>query len=65
VLDAHSIDHALRDAVIDHYDLAGLVALCEALALFDGFCRFRTVLAVEGPPTPTLVPGPTPDGALA
>jgi alkylhydroperoxidase family enzyme len=65
VLDAHGVDHPLRDAVIDHYDLAGLVALCEVLAVFDGFCRFRTVLAVEGPTTPTLLPEPTPDGALA
>ena len=65
VLDPHGVDDALRDAVIDHYELAGLVALCEALALFDGFCRFRTVLGVDGPSTRTLVAGPTPDGALA
>jgi len=65
VLDPHGVDDELRDAVIDHFELAGLTALCEALALFDGFCRFRTVLAVDGPTVPTLVPGPRPDGALA
>jgi len=64
VLDPHGVDHGLRDAVIDHFELAGLVALCEALALFDGFCRFRTVLAVDGPSTPTLVAAPSPDGPL-
>jgi hypothetical protein len=25
----------------------GLVALAEALAVFDGFCRFRLILGVE------------------
>ena len=65
VLDPHGVDDELRDTVIDHFELAGLAALCEALALFDGFCRFRTALGVEGPTEPTLVPGPTPDGALA
>lgn len=64
VLDAHGVDDELRDAVIDHYDLPGLVALCEALAVFDGFCRFRTVLAVDGPTTTTLVDGPHADGPL-
>ena len=64
VLDPHGVDHALRDAVIDHFDLAGLVALCEALALFEGFGRFRTVLAVDGPTEPTLVAGPSPGGPL-
>ncbi len=43
--------HAIRDedaaAVVDDLGEAGLVALTEALALFDGFCRFRLMLDVE------------------
>ena len=65
VLDPHGVDDELRDTVIDHFEIAGLTALCEALALFDGFSRFRIVLGVDGPTAPTLVPEPTPDGALA
>jgi alkylhydroperoxidase family enzyme len=64
VLDPHGVDHPQRDAVIDHFGLPGLVALCETLALFEGFCRFRTVLDVDGPAVATLVPGPTPTGPL-
>jgi len=58
VLDPHGIDDDCRDAVIDHLELAGLVALCEALALFDGFCRFRTILGVEAAGGVQTVPGP-------
>jgi alkylhydroperoxidase family enzyme len=65
VLDPHGIDAALRDQVADHVGVPGLVALCEALALFEGFCRFRTILGMPAPPTVTVVAGPTPDGALA
>jgi alkylhydroperoxidase family enzyme len=66
VIDVEGIGAELRDAVIDHFDVAGLVALCEALALFDGFCRFRIILGVDADPDPTIVvvPGPTPDGGL-
>ena len=64
VLDVHGIDHEQRDAVIDHFTLPGLVALCEALAVMDGFCRFRTVLGVDGPARTTVVAGPTPDDPL-
>lgn len=42
--------HAIRDedaaAVSSALGEAGLVALAEALALFDGFCRFRLTLGV-------------------
>ena len=65
VLDPHGIDDAQRDAVIDHLGLPGLVALCEALALFDGFCRFRTILGVEPPGSVQVVAGPAPATSLA
>jgi len=66
VIDVEGIDSDLRDAVIDHVDVGGLVALCEALALFDGFCRFRIILGVEADPGPGIVviPGPAPGQAL-
>jgi len=65
VIDPHGIDHELRDQVADHLGVPGLVALCEILALFEGLCRFRTILGVPAPPTVTIVAGPTPDAALA
>jgi alkylhydroperoxidase family enzyme len=64
VLDPHGVEHAQRDAVIDHCALPGLVALCEALAVFDGLARLRNALALEAPPTTTVVEAPTPAGAL-
>ncbi len=67
VIDVSGIDHELRDRVVDAYTPAGLVALCEALALFDGFCRFRTILGVDTPPDPTapmVVAGPGTDAPL-
>jgi alkylhydroperoxidase family enzyme len=65
VLDPHGIDDAQRDAVIDHLGRPGLVALCEALALFDGFCRFRTLLGVGSPDAVEVVAGPAPAASLA
>jgi alkylhydroperoxidase family enzyme len=66
VIDVEGIGSELRDAVIDHVATPGLVALCEALALYDGFCRFRIMLGVEADPGAgvTVVPGPTPHGSL-
>jgi len=66
VIDVEGIDAELRDAVVDHFTVAGLVALCEALALFDGFCRFRSILGVDDDPSSgvTVVPGPTPGEGL-
>jgi hypothetical protein len=45
VIDPHSVTAEMRDAVVAHVGEAGLVALVEALALFDGFTRFSTMLA--------------------
>lgn len=66
VIDVEGIDAQLRDTVVDHFTVAGLVALCEALALFDGFCRFRTMLGVDDDPASevVVVPGPTPGEGL-
>jgi alkylhydroperoxidase family enzyme len=66
VIDVSGIDHELRDRVIDSYEPGGLVALCEALALFDGFCRFRTILGVDTPAAaaPVVVAGPGTDAPL-
>ena len=66
VIDVEGIDARLRDTVVDHFTVAGLVALCEALALFDGFCRFRTMLGVDDDSTSEVivVPGPTPSEGL-
>jgi hypothetical protein len=37
---------------------AGTVALVEALALFDGFIRFRLMLGVEAPDANVVAPAP-------
>lgn len=47
VLDAHGVTDGDAAAVTAALGDAGTVALAEALALFDGFCRFRLVLGVE------------------
>ena len=47
VMDPHGVTAEMREAVVAHLGDAGLVALVEALAVFDGFTRFRTILAVE------------------
>jgi hypothetical protein len=46
VIDPHSVTAEMRDAVVRHVGDAGLVALVEALAVFDGFTRVRTVLGI-------------------
>jgi len=46
VIDPHGGTDEMRDAVVAHLGDAGLVALVEALAVFDGFTRFRTILGV-------------------
>lgn len=46
VLDPHGVTPAQRAAVAEHFGEAGLVALVEALAIFDGFTRFRTILGI-------------------
>ena len=47
VLDAHGVTDAQAAEVTAHLTAAGLVALTQALALFEGFARFRQILGVE------------------
>jgi alkylhydroperoxidase family enzyme len=47
VRDPHAIADADAAAVVEQLGQKGLVALCEWLALCDGFSRFRIALAVE------------------
>jgi alkylhydroperoxidase family enzyme len=47
VIDVHSIDDDLAAAVTEHLSPAEMVAFTEALAVFDGFMRFRLVLSLE------------------
>src|SRR5262245_48142384 len=46
VLDAHGVTDAQAADVTARLGASGLVALTEALALFEGFARFRQVLGV-------------------
>jgi hypothetical protein len=46
VIDPHGVTPEMRDAVTANVGDAGLVALVEALAVFDGFTRFRTMLVI-------------------
>ena len=50
VIDPHGVDQAMRDRLAAHFSQAEIVALTEALAVFDGFTRFRLALCEE----PTL-----------
>lgn len=60
VLDPHGLTDPEAAAARAHLGDAGLVALLEALALFDGFARFRVMLDVAPPASdPTVVPAPT------
>jgi alkylhydroperoxidase family enzyme len=47
VMDPHCISDAQAAEVSAHLGPAGLVGLTEALALFEGFARFRLILGVE------------------
>ena len=49
VIDPHCVTSEMREAVVAHVGDAGLVALVEALAVFDGFTRFRTILGIAPP----------------
>jgi len=55
VIDPQGIKGAVRDELRAHFALPEVVAITEALALFDGFIRFRLVLGVEGPRSLTVV----------
>jgi alkylhydroperoxidase family enzyme len=63
VMDVHSIDDALAAAVSEHLSPAEMVAFTEALAVFDGFARFRLVLDLE-PAAPGTAVEPSSEGPL-
>ena len=63
VVDVHSIDDDLAAAVTEHLPPAEMVAFTEALAVFDGFMRFRLVLELD-PPSTTVAVEPSTDAAL-
>jgi alkylhydroperoxidase family enzyme len=50
VMDPHGISDAQAAEVSAHLGPAGLVGLTEALALFEGFARFRLILGVQTDP---------------
>jgi alkylhydroperoxidase family enzyme len=47
VIDPQGIKGPVRDTLREHYGLPEVVALTEALALFDGFIRFRLILHLD------------------
>jgi hypothetical protein len=55
VIDPKGIRGEVRDQLRAHFTLPEVVAITEALALFDGFMRFRMILGVDGPREPTTV----------
>jgi alkylhydroperoxidase family enzyme len=52
VIDPKGIRGPVRDELRAHFTLPEVVAITEALALFDGFARFRMILEVQGPADP-------------
>jgi alkylhydroperoxidase family enzyme len=63
VIDVHSIDDELAAAVSEHLSPPAMVALTEALAVFEGFMRFRLVLGLEPVASGTVVE-PAAEGPL-
>lgn len=57
-VDAHAITDADAARVVRALGEPGTVALVEALALFDGFTRFRLMLGVEAPASRVVAPAP-------
>ena len=55
VLDPKGIRGAIRDDLRRYFTLPEVVAITEALALFDGFDRVRLVLGVDASAGPTIV----------
>lgn len=63
VLDAHGVDDGMRATLARHFTSAEVVALAEALAVFDGFTRFRNALC-DDTPRPRVVEPPEPPRVL-
>ena len=66
VVDPHGVDESMREELRRHYTEPEVVALTEALALFDGFTRFRLLLCDDTQPASTVVVDvPQPGAPLA
>jgi len=63
-MDPHAITDADAARVTAVLGDAGTVALVEALALFDGFARFRLMLGVEMPDARVVAPAPRAAGPV-
>ena len=63
VIDPKGIRGPVRDELREHFALPEVVAITEALALFDGFARFRVILGLEGPTMTTTAEMMTVDPA--
>jgi alkylhydroperoxidase family enzyme len=63
-MDPHAITDADAARVVAALGDAGTVALVEALALFDGFTRFRLMLGVEAPHARVVAPAPRAAGPV-
>lgn len=63
-MDPHAITDADATRVVAVLGDAGTVALVEALALFDGFTRFRLMLGVEAPDARVVAPAPRAAGPV-
>jgi alkylhydroperoxidase family enzyme len=64
-MDPHAITDADAARVVAVLGDAGTVALVEALALFDGFMRFRLILGVDAPAQRVVaVPAPRAAGPI-
>lgn len=64
VQDPHAITDEDADLVLRYLGEEGMVALTEALALFDGFIRFQVLLGVEARSTAVrILPTPALQGA--
>ena len=63
-IDPHAITDADAARVTAQLGDAGTVALVEALALFDGFARFRLLLGVEAPEARIAAPAPRSAGPV-
>ena len=65
VIDPHGVDDAMRARLAEHFSSAEIVALTEALAVFDGFTRFRLALCAEPVVDRKFEPPPPPAESFA
>ena len=58
VIDPHGVDDAMRETLREHYSSSEIVALTEAMAIFDGFTRFRIALCEDPAVEDVVAPAP-------